>query len=265
MRWIDLAPGVYARRYAELDQTLGLVVGDTGCLVVDTGTDEERGAEFAAAVREITPLPWTVVITHAHWDHYLGTRAFLPAPVFAHPRGREVIASETADQVAEWAAHYRAQGDPGMARRLEAATAVLPDGAVDPVAELDLGGRTVTLVHTGPAHTDHDVLVRVPDAGVVFAGDTVEQGAPPAVGPDAAIGAWPALLDTLLVWAPDVVVPGHGEPVDGDFVRAQRTELAAVADLVAGVTAGSLTPEEAVARSPWPADATTAAISSSNP
>src|SRR5687768_15478069 len=98
MRWIDLAEGVYARRYAELDQTLGLVVGASRCLVVDTGTDEERGAEFAAAVREITPLPWTVVITHAHWDHYLGTRPFLPAPVFAHPRGREVIATGTAAQ-----------------------------------------------------------------------------------------------------------------------------------------------------------------------
>lgn len=264
MAWIDLADGVYARRYAELDQTLGLVVGSTGCLVVDTGTDEEHGAEFAAAVREITPLPWTVVITHAHWDHYLGTRAFLPAPVFAHPRGREVIATGTADQVAEWSARYREQGNPEMARRLAAARVVLPDRVVDPTVELDLGGRSVTLVHAGPAHTDHDVLVRVRDAGVVFAGDTVEQGAPPGVGPDATTTAWPALLDTLLAWAPRLVVPGHGDPVDGAFVRAQRAEIAAVAELAEAVAAGSITLEAALARSPWPADPTAEAIRSCN-
>ncbi|MCW2717936.1 hypothetical protein [Pseudonocardia sp.] len=33
----------------------------------------------------------------------------------------------------------------------------------------------------GRGHTDRDLVVRVPDAGLVFAGDLVEQGAPPAL------------------------------------------------------------------------------------
>jgi glyoxylase-like metal-dependent hydrolase (beta-lactamase superfamily II) len=72
------------------------------------------------------------------------------------------------------------------------------------------------------------VLVHVPDAGVVFAGDTVEQGAPPSVGSDAVPAEWPVLLDRLLALAPDIVVPGHGEPVDATFVRAQREYLRAL-------------------------------------
>ena len=36
---------------------------------------------------------------------------------------------------------------------------------------LALGDRSVDLVEVGPAHTEGDVIVHVPDAGVVFAGD----------------------------------------------------------------------------------------------
>jgi glyoxylase-like metal-dependent hydrolase (beta-lactamase superfamily II) len=59
----------------------------------------------------------------------------------------------------------------------------------------------------------------------VFAGDLVEQGAPPSVGPDSDLPAWPATLDALLALAPRVVVPGHGDPVDAAFVSEQRGEL----------------------------------------
>jgi len=92
-------------------------------------------------------------------------------------------------------------------------------------ALIDLGGRAVTLVHPGPAHTDHDVFVHVPDVGVVFAGDLVEQGAPPSVGPDSHVSDWPTALDAILALNPVTIVPGHGDPVDADFVRRQRDEL----------------------------------------
>ncbi|CRK55373.1 Fumarylacetoacetase [Alloactinosynnema sp. L-07] len=225
MRWIELADGVYARRYPELDQTLGLVVGAGRCLVIDTGTDEAHGAEWAAAVRAVTPLPWDVVITHSHWDHFLGTQAFLPARVWAHARCAKAIAADARAQVESWAAKYRAVDKPELAERLELARVVLPDHETGDSTTLELGGRTVELIHFGLGHTDNDVVVHVPDAGVVFAGDTVEQGAPLSIGPDSHQDRWPALLDGILALRPAIVVPGHGEPVDADFVRAQRDAL----------------------------------------
>ncbi|OLR89575.1 MBL fold metallo-hydrolase [Actinokineospora bangkokensis] len=217
MRWIELADGVLACRHDDLDLTLGLVVGARRCLVVDTGTDAEHGARWAAAVRAVTPLPWDVVITHAHWDHHLGTSAFLPAPVWAHPAARHEVEHGTAAQVAEWS-----EREPRRADRLAAAPVVLPDREVRDRVELDLGGRSVELLHLGPGHTPGDVLVRAGD--VLFAGDLVEQGAPPAVGPDADVASWVAVLGRI--GSPRVVVPGHGEPVDTAFVAAQRAELA---------------------------------------
>lgn len=204
-RWLEVADGVFARRYRELDQTLGLVLGDRECVVVDTGRDVAHGAEFAAAVRELTPLPWQVVLTHGHYDHCFGTAAFGPCPVRA-------------------AAGFVPDA-PGEAP--SSVDVVPPTDVVTDHAAIDLGGRTVHLRHPGRGHTDHDLLVDVPDAGVVFAGDLVEQGAPPSVGPDAHPGDWPRALDVLLGLKPTVVVPGHGEPVDAEFVRRQSAQLSA--------------------------------------
>jgi glyoxylase-like metal-dependent hydrolase (beta-lactamase superfamily II) len=221
-RWVEVGDGVLARRYAELDLTVGLVVGDERALVVDTRGDARQGAELAAAVRAVTALPLVVAITHAHFDHCFGTSAFLPCPVHALPACRAAITATAGAQRTEWTAHYHGAGDDGTADALAATDPPLPDHAAP--ARLDLGGRTVDLLHLGRGHTDHDLLVHVDD--VVFAGDLVEQSAPPSVGPDSNPAEWPGTLDALLALAPRVVVPGHGDPVEPAFVAEQRHRLA---------------------------------------
>lgn len=248
-RWVEVGDGVLARRYVELDLTVGLVLGGERALVVDTRGDERQGAELAAAVRVVTALPLTVAITHAHFDHCFGTGALAPVAVHALPRCRAVLAATAAAQRAEWVARYRERGDTATADALAATVPPLPDAAA-PTA-LDLGGRSVELLHLGRGHTDHDLVVHVPDARAVFAGDLVEQGAPPDLG-DAVVEEWPHTLDALLRLAPRVVVPGHGEPVDAEFVDGQRAELARVAALHAAVGRGELDAAVAERRSPYP-------------
>jgi len=247
-RWVEVGDGVLARRHAELDLTVGLVVGGERALVVDTRGDTRQGAELAAAVRTVTALPLVVVITHAHFDHCFGTAALGAEAVYAHPRCTAAIRATAAAQRAEWSAYYRDRGDHRTADALAATEPSLPDRPAP--ATLDLGGRTVELAHLGAGHTEHDVVAHVGD--VVFAGDLVEQGAPPDLA-DAVLAAWPATLAALLELHPRVVVPGHGEPVDAGFVAAQRAELAEVAALYAAVAAGELDAATAARRSPHPA------------
>jgi glyoxylase-like metal-dependent hydrolase (beta-lactamase superfamily II) len=248
-RWVEVGDGVLARRYTELDLTVGLVIGAERALVVDTRGDARQGAELATAVRGVTTLPLAVAITHAHFDHCFGTAAFAPAPVHALPRCRAVLAATAAAQRSRWAAYYRERGDHGTADALAATDPPLP--GADAPTTLDLGGRTADLLHLGRGHTDHDLVVAVPDAGVVFAGDLVEQGAPPDLE-DGVIPEWPATLDALLALGPRTVVPGHGAPVDAAFVAGQRAELGEVAALCAAVAEGSITAAEAARRSPYP-------------
>ncbi|SHG90661.1 MBL fold metallo-hydrolase [Streptoalloteichus hindustanus] len=255
-RWVEVADGVLVRRYVELDQSLGLVVGGERCLVVDTGGNDPQGEELAAAVREVTALPWSVMITHAHWDHFFGTAAFRPCDVWAHPRCRDEMASSADEQREAWAQRYRDEGKPELADALLRAELVLPDREVAPRVELDLGGRTAVLTHPGRGHTDNDVVVHVPDVATVFTGDLVEQGAPPLIGRDAHPLEWPSTLDAVLALDPVVVVPGHGEPVDRAFTEGQRDELTVVAGLIRAVEAGELSVEAALRRSPYPEDVT---------
>ena len=56
-----------------------------------------------------------------------------------------------------------------------------PDRTFAETAYLDLGDRRVELRFLGRGHTDHDIVITVPDAGVLFAGDLLENGAVPVI------------------------------------------------------------------------------------
>lgn len=249
--WRTVADGVLVRRYSELDLSVGLVLGEHSCLVIDTRGDEVQGAELAAAVREVTGLPWTVLYTHAHFDHVFGAAAFQPCEVWAHERCRERLGAEAELDREHWAGHYRAEGEPAVAEAIEQARIVPPEHLVTDRARIDLGGRYVELVHPGRGHTDHDLVAWVPDAGVLFSGDLVEHGGAPQFG-EAYPRDWPAALDAVLALDADVVVPGHGDPATPEFVATQRDEIALLAELCRGVHAGELTEPAALARSPYP-------------
>ena len=81
--WQEVADGVFVRRHRALDLNCGLVLGDGACLVIDTRSHLGEAADLVAAVRAVTPHPWTVVNTHAHYDHCFGNAAFRPAPIWA--------------------------------------------------------------------------------------------------------------------------------------------------------------------------------------
>ncbi|QFU92959.1 MBL fold metallo-hydrolase [Amycolatopsis sp. YIM 10] len=240
-RWDVLADGVYARRYPDWDLTIGLVVGDGACLVIDTRADAEQGAELANAVREVTPHPWTVALTHDHFDHAFGVSAFLPCEVWAHENCHRELA---------------ARDKPDLA---------LPDRLLTDRAELDIGGRRVGLAHFGPAHSDNDVVVHVPDASVVFAGDLVEFSPPgsftaESFGTDTTLSGWPAAIDGVLALGAEIILPGHGPTVDRDFLLAQKEILDRLITLDSALRAGEVDAAAAIAASPVAEDVTRAAL-----
>jgi glyoxylase-like metal-dependent hydrolase (beta-lactamase superfamily II) len=228
--WVEVGDRVFVRRHRELDLNCGLVVGDDACLVVDTRSHLGEGRALAEAVRAVTPHPWTVVNTHAHHDHCFGNAAFRPADVWAHRECAAELDATAEQQRAAVVADLRSTGDP--AAELVLTTPIdLPDHLVDHAAVLDVGGRAVSLRHLGRGHTRADLVVAVDD--VLFAGDLVEEGAPPAME-DAFPLEWPGTVTALLELVRGPVVPGHGAVVDAAFVAAQRDELAQLARWLTG-------------------------------
>jgi glyoxylase-like metal-dependent hydrolase (beta-lactamase superfamily II) len=231
--WQEIAPEVYVRRHVELDLNCGLVVGEQRALVVDTRGNQSRGEELAASVREITPLEQVVVNTHAHYDHCFGNAAFRDSQIYAHVRAADDLVATAEHQREQVVAHFHATDRPHLAELLRQTEVVVPHYLVEEDTEIDLGGRSVHLLYGGPAHTDHDLVVAAPQAGVVFWGDLVEQGADPAME-DSFPLAWADTLYSLLehpqVRDATTAVPGHGSVVDHDFVRAQAERLALLAE-----------------------------------
>ena len=53
--WVEIAEGVFVRRYPFLDQNIGVVVGETDVLIVDSRASERHAREIVADIRIITP------------------------------------------------------------------------------------------------------------------------------------------------------------------------------------------------------------------
>jgi glyoxylase-like metal-dependent hydrolase (beta-lactamase superfamily II) len=172
-----------------------------------------------------------VVNTHAHFDHCFGNAAFAPAPIWAHERCVEMQRRYWTVQARVMAAQAAKSAPPLAAQLLETAQCLADHSWVDG-ALLDLGGRGVELRHPGRGHTDGDTVVVVLDAGVLFAGDFVEDGDSPGFSDSFPLD-WPSGVDVLLDWAGQapVVVPGHGDPMSPEAVAEQGRLLARVAEL----------------------------------
>lgn len=246
-----MADGVLVRRHRSFDLNVGLVLGDGACLVIDTRAGEAQARDLIAAVRAVTSTPWTVVNTHDHFDHCFGNAALLPAPIWGHRRCAANLGTYGEVQRALAVRMARESGKEDLAVDLEGVRIVLPAHLVDQQAELAVGGRQVELLHLGRGHTDNDLVVRVPDAGVVFAGDLIEESGPLQFH-DAFPLEWPGTLARLLPLLTGPVVPGHGDVVDRAFVETQRDLLERVADAAQRASAHEESTEALAARLPLP-------------
>lgn len=231
----EIGDRVWVAHHQHLDVNVGVIAGSRGLLIVDTLWSEPAAHDLVDRLPGGFGRVVAVVNTHDHWDHVLGNAVFADAavPIHAH--------EDAAAQIEE------------LAPRADARV-VVPDHRFSSVAVIDLGDRAVELIHPGRGHTAGDAVVRVADADVLFAGDLVEEGAPPCYGADSFPLDWPASLDLLadLIGHRTAVVPGHGAVVDKAFVGDQRAELGVVAETIRDLAGRGIGVEDALAAADWP-------------
>ncbi|HYK94822.1 MAG TPA: MBL fold metallo-hydrolase [Candidatus Dormibacteraeota bacterium] len=246
MHWQEVGDRVFTRHFDFLDQQIGVVLGGDEVLVVDTRATPAHAREIANDLLELTRNPISIVVdTHWHWDHAFGNNAFRPAPIWGHVRTAERLRSEGDARRMELIQYL-----PDLTDDLRALVIDPPDHTFTDRATIEVGGRTVELAFHGRAHTDADISVSVPDAAVLFAGDLIENGAPPSFG-DGYPMSWPAAVEQLLPLATGAVIPGHGAVGDRAFVESQLAAFRGLADLAREVRDGSLDMEAALAGSPF--------------
>ena len=244
--WIEIADRVFTRRYRFFDQQIGVVLGGRDVLLVDTRISEVQGREIRDHLRELTRDPVSIVVnTHWHHDHAFGNHVFRPAVMWGHERcpiGLERFGEEMRANVMERM--------PEIAVDVAAVTIDPPERVFSEHAALEVGDRRVDLRYLGRGHTDADIVIEIPDTGVIFAGDLIENGATPSFGDSYPLD-WPETVSRLAERVRGPVVPGHGEVADRAFVDAQLAAFLEIARLGREVRAGRLALDDAVAASPF--------------
>ena len=231
MPFIEVADRVWVRRVPSYDVNLVAIGGERGFVVVDTLATAAEARAAIVALRDLGPGPVVAVVnTHDHFDHVLGNATFRQEYDDVPIHATEEAAARTAPE------------------------APPADHTLSSAAAIDLGDRLVELVHPGRGHTAGDLVVRVPDADVLLAGDLVEESAPPALGRDSWPLEWAPTLDLVLglLTPASVVVPGHGKVVDRRFVEDQCDDLRAVAETLRELASRGVPEAEALASAQWP-------------
>ncbi|MDP2871361.1 MAG: MBL fold metallo-hydrolase [Bacillota bacterium] len=221
---------------------LGVVAGETGCLVVDAGNS---GAHAELLRREcgalnLPPLRY-LAITHWHWDHVFGA-ATLGLPTLAH--------RETARRIGEMASlrwtdealdgRVRAGAEIAFCAEMmkleltpgdrEALVIRQPDASFEHRVEVDLDGVTCLVERVGGDHDPGSSVVFVPGEEVLFLGD--------CLAPDMCRSPWAytqaaflPMADKLLTYPVRRYVRGHGPPVSREELEARLAALRTIGEL----------------------------------
>ena len=227
--------------YACLQPDLGLGYSNSGLvdagggLVVDTFWDLVRTADLRRQYESVlSGAPGRLVNTHHNGDHCWGNQLFAEAgtEIIGHRLCAEYFEREASpalfvslcntpdDQLGALAGFVH-----GLRRfDFDGIELTPPTTLIDGDTEIDLGETRVDLLYVGPAHTAGDVVVHVPDEGVLFTGDILFNECTP-IGWEGTFDNWTAALRRLEALAPAVVVPGHGPVTDVDGLRGLREYL----------------------------------------
>ncbi|MDG2306293.1 MAG: MBL fold metallo-hydrolase [Candidatus Binatia bacterium] len=235
--------------YACLQEDTGLgksnsgLVNRGGGLVVDTFWDLPHTQEMIKHYSGVWRKPAErVVNTHRNGDHCWGNQLFPGAEIIAHRACGEMFEREKPEAMQALRNAGGAGGDPMLKAFADALSEfdfegielTPPTTLIDDTLDIELDGLKVSLVHVGPAHTAGDVIVHLPEQGIVFAGDILFRLCTP-IGWEGTYDTWISALDKIVALDPKVVVPGHG-PLCGtegllemkaylEYVRAEAKPL----------------------------------------
>ena len=225
LRFQRVAEGVYAHvgdkgaRTAEnegLNANIGLVVTPAGAVLIDSGATFQSARQIHDAVKALTPQPLKWVINTGGQDHrWLGNGWF-------KAQGAEIIAHAGGE------ADMKNRGNDHL-QALQATLGTKADGTVPTLPtrwlvgndeRLEFGGVVFEFKYRGGAHTPGDIMVWLPQRGVLFTGDVVYVDRMLGVLPVSNTKQWLATFAVIEQLNPRVLVPGHGDVTDVATAKA---------------------------------------------
>jgi glyoxylase-like metal-dependent hydrolase (beta-lactamase superfamily II) len=185
---------------------VGVLATESGAVVVDTMTFVSQGRRIRDLAENLGGGPTQAVVnTHYHLDHTHGNPAF--------PLGTKVVATQ---RTRDYLFAFDPESWTGDAE------SNAPNVTFDESLDLEIGGKTIRLLHLGRGHTDGDLVVLFVEDRVLHLGDLFFNGRYPNIDLEAggSVAEWSRTLDRAMELDFDLVIPGHGPVTDREGVRA---------------------------------------------
>jgi len=186
------------------------LVTEDGVVVVDAFATYKLGKELVETIKSVTEKPIRfAVITHYHTDHFYGVEALKEA-------GATLIAHE-------WAFEYLSRPSSLnffkarqelLGAHMDGTDMVPPDITITRELFIYAGVHRLEVRHLCRAHTPGDLVLWLPSEKVLFSGDIVFDGRLPFLGSGNS-RTWLVCLEEILKMEPEILLPGHGEPMLG--------------------------------------------------
>ncbi len=223
----------------------GVFISQGQGLLIDPGVLPQEIAIITEFVIAQGIEPRALVITHAHWDHFLGVEAFPDVKIITHTDYRKVL-RERADALRQQVARFDAQAP---IKRAIPFTLPLPHLTFETELHLTIGDATLHLLHA-PGHAPDQLVIHHPESGLLWAADMLSDLEIPMISHN--LAAYESTLAQLAQRDIHALMPGHGHPTTATAeitarVAADRAYLAELRQRVTEALTNGKSIEETVA------------------
>lgn len=251
---IKLDEGVYACIHKIGGKAIcnsGIVDNGVSTIIFDSFLSPDAAEELIETLKHLKLSPVKYVInSHYHNDHIRGNQSFSPeVRIISTKRTAELIEQEEPKSIAEEKIYakdqfeyfdslYRAFKGDTSSRDFEEIKMMrpyfeelslsymkiktrLPDITFTNEMSLDGKRRKVRLIEKGKGHSESDMILYLPDEGILFAADLVFSKSHAYLG-DGFPKEWKSILTILESMEIKVVIPGHGDPGGKELIHEMK-------------------------------------------
>lgn len=161
--------------------TLGLVCGDQYSLIIDAGNSTQHAKDFLQEIEKLNVPPVKyMVITHAHWDHFLGMNE-IDATIIVNSLTNEMLKKWRKYSFDDDSLRANVSNNEISSMCMEIIQSEIPnrdcfqlrspDVIFEDTLTIDLGNKICIIKRIKATHSDDSTIIYVPDEKVIFLGD----------------------------------------------------------------------------------------------
>ena len=255
--FVELGNGIYSCIHkfgGKAICNVGIVDNGNETIIFDSFLSPDVAEELLNALQELSLSPLKYVVnSHFHNDHIRGNQVFpKDVRIISTKKTKELIEQEEPLQIAYekenaparlayydslnqsfngdiksreyqqirmWKPYYETLVNSHLKVKTR-----LPNMFVDSIQNFDGPKRKIQLISKGQGHTESDLIMYLPDDGVLFTGDLIFNECHPYVA-HGNISKWNAWLDFMNSLEVSTVMPGHGRIGTNELIDQMKDYL----------------------------------------